>query len=500
MATDQLYDYLIPNKYKDIIAPGMRVIIPFGPRKITGFVIEMTPKTDVTQLREIIEIIDITPVLTDELIQLGRWLVSETLCFHISAYQAMLPQLLRMTYEKELVRRDENISLPANLAKLFNGKKSVNFSKVDEKNLSYYQIKQAIETNALAIKYLVQSRETRKFITYIKPTYPVEQTLEMIKMISRRAKRQQDIIHYLKNYPDGVSQGKLIEDLNVSRSSIQALATKQVIKVYEEEVYRSPYDIKEFQRTEPLPLTAEQQIALQPIHQTIETGKHQVFLLHGVTGSGKTEIYLQAIAKVIAKGQEAIMLVPEIALTPQMVKVFKERFGDEVAVLHSALSAGEKYDEWRKIRRQEVKVVVGARSAIFVPFTNLGIIIIDEEHEYTYKQEDQPRYHARDVAIWRGKYHNCPVILGSATPALESYARAQKNVYQLLTLSKRVNKRRSEEHTSELQSRGQLVCRLLLEKKQQNKRSPAQPPKVGRRVAQLSRPRSWEGPPGVTAP
>ncbi len=143
-------------------------------------------------------------------------------------------------------------------------------------------------------------------------------------------------------------------------------------------------------------------------------------------------MYLQSIQEVIEKGKEAIVLVPEISLTPQMVNRFKGRFGDQVAVLHSGLSVGEKYDEWRKIQRKEVKVVVGARSAIFAPFENLGIIIIDEEHETSYKQEENPRYHARDVAIERAKNHNCPVVLGSATPTLESFARAQKGVYHLL--------------------------------------------------------------------
>src|SRR5699024_4090332 len=163
------------------------------------------------------------------------------------------------------------------------------------------------------------------------------------------------------------------------------------------------------------------------------------FLLHGVTGSGKTEVYLQAIDRVLQKGKEAIVLVPEIALTPQMVRRFKARFGSDVAVLHSALSIGEKYDEWRKVLRKEVRVVVAARSAIFAPFENLGILIIDEEHETTYKQEESPRYHAKDVAIKRGEYNQCPVVLGSANPTLESYARAKKGVYQLLTLSKRTN-------------------------------------------------------------
>ncbi|WP_312505999.1 primosomal protein N', partial [Bacillus luti] len=176
-----------------------------------------------------------------------------------------------------------------------------------------------------------------------------------------------------------------------------------------------------------------------PILSSITNETYNPFLLYGVTGSGKTEVYLQSIAAVLNKGKEAIVLVPEIALTPQMVDRFKGRFGSQVAVLHSALSVGEKYDEWRKILRKEVKVVVGARSAVFAPFENLGIIIIDEEHESSYKQEDNPRYHARDVAVWRGQYHKCPIVLGSATPTLESFARAKKGVYELLTMEKRMN-------------------------------------------------------------
>src|SRR5699024_10436375 len=236
-----------------------------------------------------------------------------------------------------------------------------------------------------------------------------------------------------------IEQRKLINSLQVSRQTIKALEEKLLLSFDKQEVYRSPYDVRQYEQTKPLTLTEEKQAAILPIQDAIFNNKDEVFLLHDVTGSGKTEIYLQAIQNVIAQGKEAIVLVPEISLTPQMVKRFKGRFGRKVAVLHSALSAGEKYDEWRKIQRQEVKVVVGARSAIFAPFENIGIIIIDEEHEHTYKQEDQPRYHARDVAIKRSEYNNCPVVLGSATPTLESFARAKKDVYHLLTLNKRTN-------------------------------------------------------------
>ena len=197
------------------------------------------------------------------------------------------------------------------------------------------------------------------------------------------------------------------------------------------------YDLNE--KSVPLPLTDVQTQAIEPILAAVSRGERKTFLLHGVTGSGKTEIYLQSIAAVLKHGKEAIVLVPEISLTPQMVKRFKQRFGGQVAVLHSGLSAGEKFDEWLKIHRKQVKVAVGARSAVFAPFENLGMIIIDEEHESSYKQEESPRYHAREVAAWRSAYHQCPLVLGSATPSLESYARSIKKVYHLCELGERVH-------------------------------------------------------------
>ena len=186
-------------------------------------------------------------------------------------------------------------------------------------------------------------------------------------------------------------------------------------------------------------MNAEQQVAVETILQSVQEQQSQTYLLEGITGSGKTEVYLQVIAEVLNQGKTAIMLVPEISLTPQMVQRFKSRFGEHVAVMHSGLSQGEKYDEWRKIERGEAEVVVGARSAIFAPIENIGVIIVDEEHEASYKQEETPRYHARDLAIWRSEYHHCPVFLGSATPSLESRARAQKNVYQRLRLTQGAN-------------------------------------------------------------
>lgn len=224
------------------------------------------------------------------------------------------------------------------------------------------------------------------------------------------------------------------ELLNISSSALSTLVEKNVLRSIKKEDYRMRYEVREDQKKV---LTCSQQAVVDAV---LENKRGIPFLLFGVTGSGKTEVYMQIIEGVLKKKKTAIILVPEISLTPQMVEQFSNRFGNQIAALHSALSEGEKYDEWRRIARGEANIVIGARSAIFAPLKNIGVIIMDEEHSDSYKQGDKnPRYHARDIAIWRGKYHSCPVLLGSATPSLESMARAEKGVYELLMLKDRVN-------------------------------------------------------------
>ena len=237
---------------------------------------------------------------------------------------------------------------------------------------------------------------------------------------------QQKIINLLKN--GEVLRKNLVD---ISLSSVNTLLKKGIIEEEKKEHYRLDY--KDFKEDKHI-LTSEQQSVVDSVCD------NSTYLLYGVTGSGKTEVYMELIEKCINDGKTSIVLVPEISLTPQMVNRFRARFGDRIAALHSALSDGEKYDEWRRIYRGEASIVIGARSAIFAPLNNIGIIIIDEEHSDSYKQSDpNPRYDAIDIAKWRSKYHNCPLILGSATPTLESFARANKGVYKLLTLPHRVN-------------------------------------------------------------
>ncbi len=438
--TDKTFDYKIPSKFKDVIKPGTRVIVPFGPRKIQGFVTELKKESSFSKLREITEPLDLTPVLNEELLKLGEWLTEHTLSYKISSYQAMLPAALKAKYEKKIVlaKGADIEGMPDLLRKLFKERKELKWEDAVMQGL-VQQLQKEAAAGTVEVIYQVKDRVRKKLLKHVYPAVEPEQLQEIKEKLSAQASGQQTIVDFFLENPEPAEQRLILSALGVSQASVNSLVKKGILKVEELEVYRDPYSEREFARKTSLILTKEQENAISPVLSSIENGHHEVFLLYGVTGSGKTEIYLQSIQEVLNKGKEAIVLVPEIALTPQMVTRFKERFGDLVAVMHSGLSAGEKYDEWRKIQRKEVKVVVGARSAIFAPFENIGIIIIDEEHETSYKQEENPRYHARDVAIQRAKTYNCPVVLGSATPSLESFARAQKGRYTLLSLPKRMN-------------------------------------------------------------
>ncbi|MDF1998635.1 primosomal protein N' [Peribacillus frigoritolerans] len=438
--TDREFDYRIPEKWNQVIKPGMRVIVPFGPRMVQGFVTGLKAKSDFAKLRFIKEPMDLEPILNDELLQLGDWLTKEAMCFKISALQAMLPAAMKAKYEKVIkVVEDKKDQLPPSIQNLFGKNDSLSWKDVIEgENASLVQ--KEMQNGNLELEYNVKNRLNKKTVRVIKSLLSPMELKEMASAISSHAKKQQELLQYFIEHQEPIPLKELLELMNTSSGTVKSLVSKGALAEMDQEIYRDPYENRVFEKSIPFTLTAEQTAALKPIQEKIHHDEHDVFLLYGVTGSGKTEVYLQAIASVIEKGKEAIMLVPEISLTPQTVKRFKERFGEQVAVMHSGLSVGEKYDEWRKIHRKEVKVVVGARSAVFAPFENLGLVIIDEEHESSYKQEETPRYHARDVAIERAKSYGCPVILGSATPTLESFARAKKNVYKLLTLSQRMNK------------------------------------------------------------
>ena len=423
-AVDRLFDYKVPTNLESVLEIGQRVKVPFGPRFIMGYVLSIKDQSDFTKLRYISDIMDLEPTLTKELIELGKDLRITNTSPLVSIYQAMLPSALKSKYRKVLVC-DDTSQLPLDLALKFNRFGEVTLTK--ELNPYLKQIKDYINQGIIILENRikqVKKEQFTKFIRLIDSSIPV------------RGSKQKEVVQYLQD-SELVSKTKLMNECQCTNSTIKSLIEKGIIEEVSEETYREVESI--YAALDKDIILNEEQ---QNVYNTLKDNLNQrdVFLLHGVTGSGKTEIYLNIIEDVLKEGKEAIMLVPEISLTPMMVSRFKGRFGDDVALLHSRLSIGEKYDEWRKIKRQEVKVVVGARSAIFAPFENLGVIIIDEEHTDSYKQDTTPTYHAKDVALLRTKYYNIPLILGSATPSVESYYKAKQGEYKLLEITQRANK------------------------------------------------------------
>ena len=363
---NKTFIYKVPDALKDKISVGMKVYVPFGKTEVFGFVVDLKNNNDTEyDAKEIIRIDNEELVLNKELMDVGAYLSSITLCTLITAYQTMLPSSLKI--------------------------------KKQEHSYDLYD------------EYLVLTDKLK--------------AMEYICKYPRR-------IAQIKTINNILEVGKLNKK-EVSSEIVKALEDNNIVSIEKVSKYRINKDNNEaIKKT----LTKEQ----ESVYRSVLFNKHDTYLLYGVTGSGKTEVYIKWIEKCISEGKTAIMLVPEIGLTTQIAKRFYEAFGSDVAIFHSSLSEGEKYDEYLKILRGEVHVVVGTRSAVFVPLKNLGIIIIDEEDSSSYKQDNNPRYHARDIAIYRGKYNNIPVILGSATPTLESKARADKGVYKLLRLSSRV--------------------------------------------------------------
>lgn len=440
LQTNRPYDYQVPDQLVDTIKPGMRVVVPFGKgdRKIQGFVVTIVDQPEFTgQLKTLEALVDLQPVVNPELLQLAGWMATNTYAFLITCLQTMLPSVMRAKYTKTVTLIDE--IEPALKASLFNDNDELTF----DQNLDPDKMKQLMtlqRQDKVSVTYHVGNRAQVKELTAIEPALTFEQLEEARTGLRQSAKKQQQLISYVQSLIG--QRPPLLKDVlkqtTFTRENIRVGHQKGWLHQIKVETYRNPYQ-QAVAATQKMALTAQQATAVKQVTQAATADSDQVFLLEGVTGSGKTEVYLQTIEAVLKQAKTALMLVPEIALTPQMVQRVKGRFGELVAVLHSGLSEGEKYDEWRRIERQEAKVVVGARSAVFAPLSDIGVIIMDEEHEASYKQDESPRYHAREVALWRSRHHHCPVILGSATPSLESRARAQKHVYQLIQLTQRIN-------------------------------------------------------------
>ncbi|MDI3546418.1 MAG: hypothetical protein PWR10_70 [Halanaerobiales bacterium] len=378
---NQVYDYTVPEGLRERTRIGQVVTVPFGRRRVNGFVVGFAekPQIEAGRVKDILKINTEEPLFDEEMLKLLKW---------IAAY-----------YKSYLIK----------------------------------VIKTAIPTG------LVSGRVGKKRIGYLKLNQPAEKTRELVKKLKKRAPKQARVLQILLESKRSYSKSKLAEMAGTSSGTVSRLLEKGYLKYVEEVEERRPVLEKDELVTRPFKPTAAQAGVIRAISGSIKEGSHKIFLLHGVTGSGKTEVYLQVIEEVLQAGKGAIVLVPEISLTPLMVRRFYSRFGDEVAVLHSNLSLGERYDEWRRLKRGDARIAIGARSAIFAPVNNLGLIILDEEHENSYKQGENPYYHAREVALKRGKILEIPVVLGSATPSVESFYWAKRGRFHYLELPERIN-------------------------------------------------------------
>ncbi|MFJ2044418.1 primosomal protein N' [Paenibacillus taichungensis] len=455
--TDRPFDYLVPESMREWIEIGSRVGVPFGHRTVQGFVIDLVPRTGTEKfkLKPIQELLDIVPPLSEDLVELAEWMSERYASNRILSLQVMVPTALKGKAERYISLGDALDGQMAGSASgeevLFVWGEESTSEKVQQDIIRFVknrgqvplqQLSRKYPNHAVLIKKLllsgvllesqaIKDKLNKKTMKSIDLAVDVAAAEEALNSFPAKAQRQKEVLAFLLEMKEllPMAMKELLSTLQVSAATVKGLEEKGLVVTEDVEVFRDPYQGRKFRATEPLNLTEEQQHVYNNINGRLQERRHGVFLLHGVTGSGKTEVYLQTIQRCIEQDRQAIVLVPEIALTPQMVERFKGRFGDQVAVMHSRLSGGERYDEWRKIREGQVKVAIGARSAVFAPFSRLGLIIMDEEHETSYKQEETPKYHARDVAVKRAQQHQAVVVLGSATPSLESYyaARSQSN-------------------------------------------------------------------------
>ena len=444
---DKNYHYFIPETLQNEVLPGKRVLVPFGraDRTEEAFVVDVLNDSDYKDLKSISKVIDAAPVLTPNMIKLAGWMKEMYISTFADAAKCMLPPGIGAKTSRVIILLNKSLKFTPNQDKLVDLlEKNDGIYEYDElkelsglKGFSKY-IKQLCEAGSIKVEEHYDTGIAKKTIRVASLAIDREEVISDIE--SSKLKKIQHI-RVLEMLLDNefISVQDVTRFAGVSASVINTLEKYGYIKIWNLEIKRDPYKHRVFERTFPLKPLEQQVAALNRVSQSIEKNIFEEILLHGVTGSGKTEVYLQLIQKCFDMNKQAIVLVPEISLTPQMVERFKGRFGEHVAVIHSRLSMGERYDQWRLIKEGSIKVVVGARSAVFAPFENVGIIIIDEEHENSYKSEVTPKYHARDIARKRCMDENCVLLLGSATPSVETYYRAAAGQIALIEMTKRTN-------------------------------------------------------------
>jgi primosomal protein N' (replication factor Y) len=443
----QLFSYSIPDNLT--LAAGHAVWVPFGSRVLQGIVVELSDFPAVQSVRPVDSLIQPEPLLSMKQLELAQWISSYYLSPLFAAIALFLPpgfERQPLTFLSVTDKTESEVSNLSDEAKkalvVISREEKISLKQIEKeigKKAAQKAASQLINRGLITRSYrLERERVKAEHKLYVKlsaSAVEVEQTLAVLK---RRAKKQAQLLNYISQQSHPIPLAEIVGG-GFSRTIINPLVQQGLVSLVPVEIKREPIDYSRITPSSPLNLTPAQSTALSAITQSLKTGKPGVFVLHGVTGSGKTEVYMQALAEARKLGKRGIALVPEIALTPQTIERFASRFPHKVAVLHSKLSLGEQFDQWRDIQKGDYDVVVGPRGAVFAPQPDLGLIIIDEEHEWTYKQQDQsPRYHARAVALQLAELTGATVILGSATPDVETYHHTKMGDYTLLELPERL--------------------------------------------------------------
>jgi len=455
----QTFTYRLPDSFAGEARPGCRVLVPFGKQLLTGYIVDLHETLEEAgqtageyEVKDVEELFDTEALVTPELLDLSKWIADYYYAPWGETIKSCLPAGINAEAETILTITGE-------------GRRALESTTGKRAETAKYQalalVAEVEELNAGAIAKefdkkrapaIIRELERSGFVTLRRELQSASvkpKRQQAVRLLERRpaekekplSEQQERVIRLLVESPDPIALSQLTEEAGVSVSVIRTLEKRGYLEIFIRDVRRDPLKQYRDRESEALTLTSKQQSALDQIAEKLNEGKYAAFLLHGVTGSGKTEIYIRAMRAALEKGRTSLMLVPEISLTPMFARRLRAHFGDAVAILHSSLSEGERLDEWNRLRSGEARVCIGARSAVFAPMENIGLIVVDEEHEASYKQDETPRYHGRDTAIMRASRAEAVIILGSATPSMESYHNAHTGKYSYLKLDERIGGR-----------------------------------------------------------
>jgi len=450
------FTYSISIEHLEFVKIGVRVVVPFGKRTLTGFVVGVSETTDVEgKIKSIRDVLDDTSIFDERSLKFYEWLSSYYISSLGEALRNSVPYGLEVESKRkiisdmdlcfELYKKEKNKkSTRAKVLDILSQKDVIKISQLQKlvKKKSIHSILKTLEKNG-AITLLTEIEDAKvhiKKVKYVKLSKSIDEIYEYLPEIEARSPKQVVLLLELlaaKGEPFQMSQ--LLKKTNTNPSSIKSLFKKDLIDIFEKEIERRYIETYE-EIKEELTLTDYQKEIVDNISEKINNENFATYLLHGITGSGKTQVYIELVNKAIEMGKSAIVLVPEISLTPQITSRFYNELGDRVTVIHSRMSLGERYDAWRGVIKGKYKVVIGPRSALFAPLKDIGLIVVDEEHDSSYKQyEIIPKYNARDAAVVKAQMSNCPVVLGSATPSIESMYNALSGKYELCELKERID-------------------------------------------------------------